>query len=352
MQITLDELKAENAAIEAEANNAPVEDKKEPIQDEYVEVKEEIKANEVESSTEDNDEKETELESWQLTEETETSEDDHKSGFVPNHEAAKRRKQAKALKGELNDTKDENKELLARIAALESGSKLATEIKPNKPLVKPTREQFDFDDDAYDIAVDKYYDEKFDQKLNNHSTNANQKNQQEAQQQAIDVAKKKSLDDHYERAAKLVSQGKVTEESFKGADTVVRMTLEKMYPGQGDSSADALISTLDSLGGGSEKVMYQLGVNPSKMQELQSKLTADPSGMLACAYLGQLQAQIQTPSKRRSQTPAPSSKADGEGGSAGKGGSMQKAYDKADGSQARITIKREAKLKGVDVSNW
>lgn len=351
MQITLDELKAENAAIEAEANNAPIEDKKDVIQDEYVEVKEEIEADTVESSTKDNDEKEAELESWQLTEETETSEDDHKSGFVPNHEAAKRRKQAKALKGELNDTKDENKELLARIAALESGKQPQAETSV-KPLVKPTREQFDFDDDAYDIAIEKYYDDKFDQKLNDYSTNTNQKTQQDAQQQALQVAQQKSLDDHYERAAKLVSQGKVTEESFKGADKSVRMTLEKMYPGQGDSSADAIISTLNSLGEGSEKVMYQLGVNPSKMQELQSKLTADPSGLLACAFLGQLQAQVQTPSKRRSQAPTPSSKADGEGGSAGKGGSMQKAYDKADGSQARITIKREAKLKGIDVSNW
>ena len=123
MQITLDELKAENAAKEAEANNALIEDNKEIIEDEYVEVKEEIKADEVESSTEDNDEKEAELESWQLTEDTETSEDDQKSGFVPNHEAAKRRKQAKALKGELNDTKSENEELKARIAALENGSK-------------------------------------------------------------------------------------------------------------------------------------------------------------------------------------------------------------------------------------
>ncbi|HHZ69188.1 MAG TPA: hypothetical protein EYN54_02670 [Methylococcaceae bacterium] len=177
-----------------------------------------------------------------MTEETETSEDDQKSGFVPNHEAAKRRKQAKALKGELNETKDENKELLARIAALEGGKQPQVDASV-KPLVKPTREQFDYDDDAYDVAIDKYYDDKFDQKLANHSTNTNQKNQQEVQQQSIEAAKKKSLDDHYERAAKLVSQGKVTEESFKGADTVVRMALEKMYPGQGNSSADALIST-------------------------------------------------------------------------------------------------------------
>ena len=351
MQITLNELKAENAAIEAEASNAPVEDKKEPIQDEYVEVKDDIVTDAAGGSTEDDGENKATLESWQLTEEAEASEDDQKSGFVPNHEAAKRRKQAKALKGELNETKDENKELLARIAALEGGKQPQVDTSV-KPLVKPTREQFDYDDDAYDDAVEKYYDDKFDQKLTNHSTNANQKSQQEAQQQAIDIAKQKSLDDHYERAAKLVSQGKVTEESFRGADKVVRMTLEKMYPGQGDSSADALISTLDSLGEGSEKVMYQLGVNPSKMQELQGKLSADPSGMLACAFLGQLQAQIQTPSKRRSQAPTPSSIADGEGGSAGKGGSLQKAYEKADGSQERITIKRKAKLSGVDVSNW
>ena len=266
MQITLDELKAENAAIEAKANNAPIEDNQEAIKDEYVEVEEEIKADEGEATPEDEGGEKPELEDWQLTEDTETSEDDQKSGFVPNHEAAKRRKQARALKGELNDTKDENEELKARIAALESGKQQPQAEASAKPLVKPTREQFDYDDDAYDEAIEKYYDDKFDQKLNSHSTNANQKSQQEAQQEALNKAKQKSLDDHYERAAKLVSQGKVTEESFKGADKVVRMTLESMYPGQGDSSTDALISTLDNLGEGSEKVMYQLGVNPSKMQ--------------------------------------------------------------------------------------
>lgn len=351
MQITLDELKAENAAKEAETNNAPIEDKKEPIQDEYVEVKEEIKADKDDISTEDDDEKEPELESWQLTEDTETSGGDQKSGFVPNAEAANRRKQAKALRGELKEKDSELEDLKKQVEVLKADKtpQVDTSIKP---LVKPTREQFDYDDDAYDAAIEKYYDDKFDQKLNSHSINANQKSQQDAQQQALESAKQKSLDDHYERAAKLVSQGKVTEESFKGADTVVRMTLEKMYPGQGDSSTDALISTLDGLGEGSEKVMYQLGVNPSKMHELQSKLTADPSGMLACAYLGQLQSQVQTPSKRRSQAPAPSSKADGEGVYAGKGGSLQKAYDKAEGSQERLTLKREAKLKGIDVSKW
>lgn len=350
---TLNELKAENEAIEAKANSETVEGKKEPIQDEYVEVKEDIVTDVVDDSTGDDDENETTLESWQLTEEAEASEDDQKSGFVPNHEAAKRRKKARALKGELNETKDENKELLARIAALESGNNPNQTVSTEK--AKPKKEDFWEHDDPDEAYTDALVDWKIEKNQVKETARANDKATKESQttqQQAIEVAKQKSLDDHYERAAKLVSQGKVTEESFKGADKAVRMTLEKMYPGQGDLSTDALISTLDSLGEGSEKVMYQLGVNPSKMQELQSKLTADPSGMLACAYLGQLQAQIQTPSKRRSQAPAPSSKADGEGGSAGKGGSLQKAYDKADGSQERITIKRKAKLNGVDVSNW
>lgn len=346
--LTLNELKAENAAAESASQDEPVDDIKESIKDEYVEDVKDVKADTEEISTEDDDEKKPELESWQLTDETESSEDDQKSGFVPNHEAAKRRKQAKALRGELKEKDSELEDLRKQVEALQVGKAPQAEVK--QTISEPQLPEDMYDEDA----MRKYHQDmiNYTKNVGNQYKVDNEKSQKDAQQQALESAKQKSLDDHYERAAKLVSQGKVTEESFKGADKVVRMTLESMYPGQGDSSTDALISTLDNLGEGSEKVMYQLGVNPSKMQELQSKLTADPSGMLACAYLGKLQSQIQTPSKRRSQAPAPSSKADGDGGSAGKAGSLQKAYNKADGSQERITIKREAKLQGVDVSNW
>ena len=351
--ITLDELKAENAAIESKANNEVVNDEKEIIKDDYVEVKEEVKADTDDNSTEDNDEEEAELESWQLTEDTEASVDDQKSGFVPNHEAAKRRKKAQALKGELNDTKDENKELLARIAALESGN--APQAQPqSQPLVKPTREQFDYDDEAYDAAVDAYYDAKFDQKITNHQAVSTEKQTQEAKQQAYLSKQKQSLEDHYERAQKLVDEGKVTDKAYKDADILVRRTLDATSPGQGDNLANALISTLNSLGEGSEKVMFQLGANPAKLQELQNKLVTDPSGLSASAFLGQLQSQIQNPSKRRSQAPKPSANANGEGGGSGQAGAASKAFNKLDSDdvQGRITMKRKAKSQGIDTSNW
>ena len=354
MQITLDQLKAENAAKEAEANNEVVDDKQEAVKDDYVEVKEEIKADEVESSTEDNDEKETELESWQLTEESETSEDEQTSGFVPNHEAAKRRKQAKALKGELKEKDSELEELRKQVEALKAGS--ATQAEPEiKPLVKPTREQFDFDDDAYDAAMEQYYDKKFEQKLNTHTTTVSEKQQQEAQQREAIENQEKALNAHYERANKLVADGKVTEDSYRNADTIVRRSLDSMFPGQGESMTNTLISTLNNLGEGSEKVMYQLGVNPAKMQELMSKFSIDESGLSATAFLGQLQAQVQSPSKRRSQAPKPGTKVDGEGGNSGREGTFKKAYDKAEKAgdlQGKLNAKRAAKNQKIDTSNW
>lgn len=255
MAITLDELKAENAAADEAAKNNQVDDKQEAIKDEYVEVVEDVKADAEESKSEDEGEQETTLESWQLTDDTVTSDDDKKSGFIPNHEAAKRRKQAKALKGELNDTKDENTELKERIAALEAGN-APQAPKENKLPSRPTREQFDYDDDAYDAAVDDWNDKKLDARLNDHAQKSQTKSQQESQQQAAIATQQKHLDDHYGRASKLVEDGKVTEESYKNADSVVRQSLEAILPKQGNTIANALISTLNSLGDGSEKVMY------------------------------------------------------------------------------------------------
>tara|TARA_R100000544_G_scaffold17462_2_gene8347 strand:- start:578 stop:1633 length:1056 start_codon:yes stop_codon:yes gene_type:complete len=351
VQITLNELKAENAAAEAAANNNPVDDVKEDIKDEYVDVTDEVKADAEESEPEDKGEQETELESWQLTEDTEASESEEKSGFVPNQEAAKRRKQAKALKGQLKEKDSELDELRKQVEELKSG--IAPPAQQEiKPLVRPTREQFDYDDDAYDAAIDAYYDAKVKQNLEVHSQSVSQQAQQEAAQKKAVETQQKALDNHYDRAAALVSDGKVTEESFRNADTVVRQSLDMLQPGNGDMLTNALISTLNATGEGSEKVMYMLGNNPVKMQELQNKLMTDPSGLAASAYLGQLQAQVQTPGKRRSQTPKPASKVDGEGGGSGAEGQLKKKYDKSDDLQTRITLKREAKNKGIDVTKW
>ena len=353
MAQSLKELKAENAAAEAATNDAPVKDKKEIIKDEYVEVVEQVKAEDTSSKPEDEGSQEVELEGWQLTEEAEASDDEQKGGFVPNHEAAKRRKKNQALRGEIKEKDSELDDLRKQVEALQSGTAPKVE-QEQAALVRPTREQFDYDDDLYDAAVDKFYDEKLDRKIDSRTKDSTERATQANQQQAFADNQKKNLDAHYERAGKLVEDGKLTEESFRNADTLVRRALDSLNPGYGDALTDNLISTLNSLGDGSEKVMYQLGVNPAKLQELQNKLITDPSGLSASMFLGQLQAKAQTPSKRRSQAPTPGSKVEGEGGNNGNVSTSQKQYNKIDDNdvQARISFKRQAKKSGIDTSNW
>lgn len=347
--LSLKELKAQNATPEEVKEDLPVIDIKENITPEQVNIDNSSDAdtNNLPGELEESSEEKV-LESWMQTEESETSEDDQNSGFVPNHEAAKRRRQAKALKGELSEAKDENQVLLDRIAQLEASNNAPK--KQNEIGPRPTREDFDFDDDAYDEAVDKWNDDKFDRKMNNHYQDNQQKSQKEAQELAQQQALDKSLNDHYDRAQKLVDSKMVTQEAYQGADKMVRMSMENMFQGHGNQMTDRLISTLN--GEGSEKVIYQLGVNPGKMQELTAHLQNDPSGLSAAAFLGRLQSQIQSPQKRRSQAPTPGAKVDGESGSSGKAGTLQKQYSKSTDIQERISLKRQAKKQGVNVNNW
>lgn len=348
--LSLKELKAQNAAGEAESNIV-VDGKQDVTNDEYIEVTPEASAVVSDSDQGEDAGKDSEtIESWMQTEEAETSADENQGGFVPNHEAASRRKKGKALRVELKEKANENEELKARIAALESGSQQVNQEV--KALVKPTREQFDYDDDAYDVAIERYYDDKFDRKLNNHSVNAAQQTEQKAQQQQAVDTQQKAIGDHYERAQKLIDDGKITTESYQNADKNVRLALNSVSNGNGDKVTNILISTLNSLGKDSEKVMYQLGVNPAKLQELQRLLSNDPTGFTATAYVGGLQKEISTPSKRRSQAPSPANKVDGEGGQSGKVGTLQKQYNKLDDIQARISFKRKAKKEGVDTTKW
>ena len=351
--LSLKELKAENAKLEETNDDVIVDDVKEDIKDEYVEVDDNDKVVDKESDDSvDASKDEVETESWMQTEDAGDSEDDTKSGFVPSAKHAAKRKDFKSLKADLRDTSDENAELKARIAALEGGN--TPQAQAPKPTLgaRPTREQFDFDDNAYDVAVDEWNDAKFDLKLNERLTTNQQSNNQEQAQQKAQQALQNNLSDHYERASKLVESGKVTAESFKSSDKMVRLSLDSMSPGNGENITNSIISTLNSLGEGSEKVMYQLGVNETKMSRLQSLLITDPSGLSAVAYLGQLHSQVQTPSKRRSQAAKPSANADGETGSSGKAGTLQKQYAKSTDPQERVTMKRKARSNGIDVSNW
>jgi hypothetical protein len=339
-KLTLKELKAQNAdSIE----EAPAIEEAEPEASEPEAVETEVvEGDKLEAK--EGDTEEVEQEGWMQTEEAEDS-DDQKGGFVPNRGvAAVKRK----LKAKLNDAKDENETLKARIEALEKGGPTSPTKEAGLPP-RPKREDFDFNDDDYDAAVDDWNDKKLDIKLTTHT----QSTQQKASQFQAEEALKQSVNGHYDKAAKLVEDGRITEDSYLNADRAVRHAVDSAFGGNGDQLVDRLIHTLNLSGEGSEKVMYQLGVNPPKLARLGELLRNDPSGLSASVYLGTLQAQITTPTKRRSTAPAPAAKVDGEGGGGGPEGTFHKQYKKAgDDAGQRIKIKRAAKKKGVDTSQW
>lgn len=347
--LSLKELKAQNALKDEAKQDAPIENTQEEVVSKPVEQAKPIEAATVDTPDEDDLGEDTEVEGWMQTEEAETSESDQ-NNWKPNHEAAKRRKQAKALKGELKEKGDENSQLKARIAELETGTP-QVQSKPELPP-RPTREQFDYDDDAYDAAVDDWNDKRFDAKLNNHSQTSQQKQSQESQQNQMMESRTKAINGHYERAQSLVESGKVSAENYQAADAAVRQAVEQAFPGQGDATTETLIAMLDNLGEGGEKVIYQLGVNESSMAKFKSLLNSDKSGFAVSAYLGELRAQTKSPTKRRSQAPTPGSSVNGESGNGGKGGTLQKAYSKETDVGKRISMKRQAKKQGVDVTKW
>jgi hypothetical protein len=348
--LSLQELKAQNAGSNEEEQPI-IDNAQEVVKDDYVEETELNKAADVESYGEQEDpEDNVEVESW-MQSEKETHKDDHESGFKPNHEAAKRRRQNQSLRADIKEKDSELDELRKQVEALKAGS-APIESEQVKPTPRPTREQFDFDDDLYDQAIDRWNDEKIERKLNSHYNTSQQQAQQEKQKQEFQLAQTKNLNDHYDRAQKLVDDGKITEDAFRNSDQIVRTSLERQFQGEGNDITNTLISTLNSTGDDSEKVMFLLGNNPAKMQELQNLLSIQDGGLSAAMFLGQLQRDVKTPVKRRSQAPRPGSSAEGESGNGGKAGTLQKQYSKAESVQERISLKRAAAKNGVDTSKW
>lgn len=338
-KLTLAELKAKNAAEEETEQETEVVEVEEQQDTKVTIAPVETTAEETEDDTEE--EESEDVESW-MQEEVATP-DDGDSGFKPNREAAAVRKK---LKAKLHEKDDELESLKAEIERLKTGSTTA----PQTELKRPKLEDFDYDEEAYNAAMDDYYDKRVDTKLESKQSSQQQREAAERQKKALDEA----VDRHYTRAAKLVEEGKVSEEKYTQADRAVRESFERIAKGNGDKIVDSLIKTLDSLGEGSEKVFYQLGVNPAKMQEVANLFATDPTGLSTVAYLGKLQASIQSPTKRKSSAPKPTPELSNGGGSAKTPGDVfYKRYKKAGNDvQARMNIKREAQAQGVDTSKW
>lgn len=217
---------------------------------------------------------------------------------------------------------------------------------------RPKREDFydhDDPDDAYTEAVTEW---KLNERLAKRHAETQGYEQQRKQleaQQRIST----NVDQHYERAARLAAASGISPELYQSADLRVRSAVEGVFPGGGgEVVTNALIA---SLGDGSEKVFYHLGVSPKRLAELTAKLAEDPSGIQASIYLGRLSAELTAPARRTSNTPAPATTVKGDASTTDAGKALHRKYleaHKRGDTQAAFNLRREAKQAKINVNSW
>lgn len=323
---SLAELKAENEAkanAKTESDLATVEE-----------------AAKLESETEESN---GDVESWQIESKDDEQEEQPQAMPVSAHVKMKAK-----LKGKLAEKDSELEEVKAKLAALERGAMQQPATKPS--AVRPKLEDFGYDDDKYQAALDVWFDEKINEKVNKTNQVSNQKNQLQASQKLLE----KAVDEHYERAAILAQKSGITAEVYQAADMQFRSAIDEIFPGRGDAIADHLISTL---GDNSEKVTFFIGRNVKAQNELKAALAADPSGVKAAVYIGKKAAEIMQSVKKGSQapTPAPVLKGDSNATGSQTAKKLQKDYQEAHAKgnlQKAWNLKKEAKKAGVNTNDW
>ena len=248
----------------------------------------------------------------------------------------------KKLKGQISD-RDEEIETLKR----ENAELIKQKPKEETVLVRPKKIDFDTEE-LFDEALDTYNQSRTTEAINRTRLEDQQKaGQVQAQQQLVEA-----VDNHYERAEKLISESGITSEVYRTADTTVRAAVEAITPNLGDVIVDQVISIL---GDGSEKVLYYLGRNKTALAKFQNLLATDRSGMKAAVYLGQEKQRLTKPIKPRSSAPNPATDIKGDEVLTGAEGRYKKKYDAAhskNDNQSAYNAKKEARAAGVDVSKW
>ena len=341
---TLEQLKAENAALEAaneeETTTPPQEvaEETEVIPEvEAVEVEEE-ESGEVAEPNED-ETADTETEDWMQSGDTEPQAD--KKFTDGDIGAAKAKLRAKLERKHDTETDD----LKAEIERLKNNQGTA----PVK--ARPTREQFVDANDPDEAYVDAFTDWKLEQNAAKQAASTTQAEVKQRQQDR-QVQISKGVDQHYERAAQLSNDSGITPEAYQAADLVVRQAVESVFPDGGDAITDALLA---SIGPGSEKVAFNLGVNAQKRGEFIQLLRDDPSGIKAGIFLGKQSEKLNAPSKRKTNAPKPAATISGDAKTSSKTSAAKKKYDaahsKGNTSEA-FNIKRAAKAAGADTKTW
>lgn len=339
MEKTLEQLKAENASLEqqpaAVPQNAPDE-----VIDEAAEVNEPVDTDA--EGGDGNPDTEAEGDDWTKGDDQESQGAEKK--FTDSDIAAAKTK----LRAKLD--RQHQSELEKLQAQLEEERRKNLSV----PQVgdKPKLEQF-YDKDNPEEA---FAEALVDWKLKASAAQQQSQHQQyEQQRQSLEVQRRieQSVDQHYERAAKLAEASGISPELYQAADLKVRETIEAIFPGGGgEQITNALIA---NLGEGSEKVLYNLGVNQARRNELAKLLQEDKSGLRASVYLGKLAGELSAPTRKKSNAPAPAAQIQGDRQTTEQGRALHQKYKDAHKSgdvQKAIQLKRQARDAGVDTKTW
>lgn len=332
MEVSLEELKAENAREEAELAASKTANSAEDVDNVAAEDEDKV----VDGAAEhQDDEVKPEVEDWMK----EDGQESEGSDSVPLAALVKTRTK---LKGAIREKDGVIDQLRNEIEELKRA-----QVNPVQQVsaIKPPRlEDYNFDETKFADAQAQYIDAQINARLNNVTQRSEVERKQAQYKQKLD----ESLSDHYARAEKLVKSAGITEEQYQAADTKLRLAIDQVMPKQGDAVADTLLA---NLGEGSEKVGYWLGCNTSAREELQRKLISDPSGLSAAMWLGGKARELSAPKQLKSNAPKPNTQLNGDGNTKDPHKALKDKLAKARASgdmQKVLDMKFEAKKAGID----
>lgn len=330
---TLDEIKAQNAREEAAAAAA---ESTVNLDEQVLDVEDEQEDLDVDAQNNAPAENpESEDEDW-----LKSSEPEEKDG-VPLAKHIELRNKLKGVKGALSEKDQE----IARLNALLNGS--ATQPKAVADLEIPQ--------ESWEYSGEKPYNEYLTELNARNALKLLQSQQQVNERSAVaqrnEIFISEQVDQHYDRAAQLISKNpSLTEEKFKAAETKVTETLNALTGGMGEVVVNNMVARL---GPGSEKVIVHLGLNNEALKTLEKKFKEDETGFSAAMYMAELKMKFEnSPAAKPKAVTAPDRALSGK---SAEQSFEQRAYQKAhaqnDGQKA-LDIKQAAKAKGIDTSSW
>jgi hypothetical protein len=216
-----------------------------------------------------------------------------------------------------------------------------------KKLVRPVEDDFRTTEE-FNSAIEKYEQDLIDQRL----ALAEKEKDFKAKKDAYIKQRDEAVDRHYDRAAKLIDESKIDPDVYKSVEDRVYTAVEEILPKMGLATVDHFIALM---GEGSEKVLYYVGRNKKVFDEFKESLQSDKTGLKTSFFLGKVLEKVNGVKNKKSNAKLPAKDVTGDAKSSRGEVLMLKKYQEAHKKgdrQSAFNIKREARLKGINVRDW